>query len=193
MNRTLLRGAALGALLLCSTLAARPAAAQLPFLGGGPKASSGARHVAVYTLVGDVEVVPSDGGQTEVAGRFRGPHRRRLELAVSRGRVAVDFRGDRVVAPAFARTRTVGLGRNGEFLPVDGADRVVTLASGGDGTRASADLEIDLPPGRSVTVHLYAGRVRLGGTAEQAETRGEPLRVRVENVDGRLRMERLDG
>ena len=157
---------------------------------------------AVYNLVGDIRVEPGDGGlvvQVVRGGRDAG------RLTVARG--ARDGRSTlRVVYPA-DRIRVGGVPDGSTQLRVredgtfDDGDqdargrasghrreegRRVTIANGGDGLDARADLLVQVPRGRRVAVYLAVGAVTVTNVDGNLSVDAHSAPVTATGTKGRL-------
>jgi lia operon protein LiaG len=164
--------------LLAALAAPAGAEAQERFALGGDQ-------VALYNLVGEIQVVGTPSGQVTVdlvrGGRDGG------ELRVEAGRVngvqtlRVLYPGDRIV---YGRSRWQGTTQmrvrdDGTWGGEGGAGRdrgtSVRISSRGRGLEAWADLRIGVPAGQQLDIHLGVGTIR------------------AENVDGRIRLQTGSG
>jgi hypothetical protein len=175
--RALVRAQGAAAVLLLATAAA--AQAQERYALGGD-------HVAIYNLVGDLEVVGISGGQVTVDVTRGGPDGGELRVEV--GRLA-DRQTLRVVYPSDRIIYRAGSGpwqrwRGSTQLRVraDGTwggdgerGRAVRITGGGSGTQAHADLRVGVPRGQRVDLFLGVGRVV------------------ADNVDGHVRLQTASG
>ncbi|MBV6521865.1 MAG: hypothetical protein MNPFHGCM_02009 [Gemmatimonadaceae bacterium] len=170
------RAAFRGTLVLASLLPAASAVAQRYTFGG--------QDLSVYNLVGSIRVQGGAGADIVVNVTRRGPDASKLtvESGRLRGRDAlrVIYPAERVVfrdgGSRWERTRLY-VNKDGTFGD-DGERRMrfgfgdgrIEIASSGRGLDAAADVAVSLPPGRSLTINLAAGKATL------------------ENVDGDLRV-----
>ena len=180
---------ALGFIVPVLLAAATPVAAQQVqrFSLEGPR-------VEIYDVVGRATVHRGSGNVVIVQATRVGADASALEFATDRegtdgaSRLRVVFPLDRARdGIAFSRD---GNGRTNLRLRADGtfggddvlgAMRGDRVEIGGDGHfRASADLDIAVPEGRTVTLHLAEGRVELNGTSGDftIDTYGAPVAAR---------------
>lgn len=139
------------------------------------------RHVAIYNLVGQVNVQPGRGSAVTVDVNVGG--RDGNELFIETGDIG-RVETLRVIYPDDRITYTGGRGRfrtelrvrsDGTFSDGDWRDRLrgdeVTITSRGGGLEAYADLTISVPDGQALSVYLAVGEAI------------------IENVDGDIRMD----
>lgn len=156
-----------------STFAANSAVAQSYELSG--------RHVAIYNLVGQVNVQPAGGSAVTVDVNVGGPDGG--ELTIETGELGnaetlrVIYPDDRITYSEWGRrSRTeVRVREDGTFSDSDWRDRSrgdrITISGRDGGLEAHADLTIAVPAGQRVSVYLAVGEAI------------------VENVDGDLRID----
>ena len=131
-------------------------------------------RVGIWNIAGNVSVGASTGRAVEVSVTRRGPDGAKLTLAHGpiggRETLRVIYPGDEIVYTD--RTQTGGrwstelrVQDNGTFGGDDyvrGRDdhgRRVRVASSGDGTEASADLDVQVPAGQELSIFLAVGQV----------------------------------
>jgi len=157
-------------------------------------------RIEICDLVGEVRLVRGSGPATEVIVTRGGRDAARLRIETSysgagaggqRAVLHVFYPERRIVYPrlgGFSRS-TFSVGRDGclgsherfSFLP-----RRVTVASRGSGLEAWADLEVRLPPGRDVTLHLGVGEVSASGIDDVVHLDVAAASVRAEDTRGSL-------
>lgn len=140
-------------------------------------------EVAIYNLAGAITVEPGSGAVTVLVTRGGADASR---LAVEQGEVAgretlrVVYPDDDILYPGLGRGSSTELrvredgtfGDDEDHDDRSGRDgRRVRISGSGGGLEAYADLRVQVPTGREVTLHLAAGRVS------------------VANVEGRLRID----
>ncbi len=146
-----------------------------------PRALSAERYnvrgseVSIYNLAGQVSVVPHTGTDVVVELIRGGPDAERLTIeSGSRGErqtLRVIYPGSRIVYRKLGTGSSTNLRvrRDGTFgdggAELMGLGNRVTIAGGGRGTEAFADLRILVPAGKSVNVYLGAG----GATASDVK------------------------
>jgi hypothetical protein len=148
------------ALLLAAALASTPALAAERFELAGS-------HVAVYNLVGEVELVPSSGRAVVVHVTRGGEDAARL--GIERGPIR-EIETLRVIYPSsrirydrgisgWGSTTTVRVGEDGRFGDRDGrlSRGKVTISGNGSGLDAHADLRIEVPKGQKLELYLAVG------------------------------------
>ncbi|HET9603152.1 MAG TPA: DUF4097 family beta strand repeat-containing protein [Gemmatimonadales bacterium] len=122
-------------------------------------------HFAVYNLAGSVSVVAGSGDELTVGVTAQGADAAGLRVATGELRGRQTFRvifpeGDIVYPGLGAHSETqLQVRDDGTFDDSDGRGRDVRIRGSGSGTRASADLEVGLPAGRSLDLYLAAGEV----------------------------------
>jgi DUF4097 and DUF4098 domain-containing protein YvlB len=139
------------------------------------------RHVAIYNLVGQVNVQPARGSAVTVDVNIGGPDGG--ALAIETGGIGnaetlrVIYPDDRITYSEWGRNSRTELRvrDDGTFGDGDWRGRIrgdrVTISSRGGGLEAYADLTITVPSGQRVSVYLAVGEAI------------------VENVDGEIRMD----
>jgi len=136
--------------------------------------------VAIYNLVGTATVEGGGSGDVGIDVTASGEDAAKLAILTTpiRGNNAlrVDYPSDRIVYPALGRHSNTSFtvredgtwGGSWDGERSGRGRRQIRVTGDGDGLRASADLRITVPRGRSVKVYVGVGRVE------------------VHNVDGRL-------
>ncbi len=139
------------------------------------------RHVAIYNLVGQVNVQPARGSAVTVDVNFGGPDGN--ELRVETGDIGeaetlrVIYPDDQITYSEWGRrSRTeLRVRSDGTFSDNDWRGRSrgdeITISGRGGGLEAHADLTIAVPAGQRVSVYLAVGEAI------------------IENVDGDIRMD----
>jgi hypothetical protein len=144
-------------------------------LRSGQQATLQARVIEIYDLVGNVTMRRGTGGGVTIRPTSQGADGGRLRYFVDRASDRAVFRVqfpdvDEIAAPAGQRgwggRTTVHVRPDGTFGGDDGdwprrSRRTVDI--GRSGLRASADLEISVPEGATVRLHLAAGAARIEG------------------------------
>jgi hypothetical protein len=160
------------------------AAGTLLTLGAAPLERAGAqeRHVltgetaAIWNLAGEIRLVAGSGNDVVVEVTRGGSDGGRLDVAASRGHLAVRYPDDEIVYRGsnerWRSSSTLRVRDDGTFGGGwDGGGRRVRVRTSGSGMEAHADLRVQVPRGRRVEVHLALGEVT------------------VQNVDGDLRID----
>lgn len=145
--------------------------------------------VAIYNLVGRVEVVAGSG--PDVVVRMTRGGRDGARLTLERGRSAgretlgVRYPSAEIVYPAMGRgsTTTVSVRSDGTFSGGMGGERVRVRGSG-SGLEAWADLTVEVPAGRSTHVYLAVG---------QLDARGVTGDVRLDTGSGHVSARSIEG
>jgi hypothetical protein len=138
-------------------------------------------NVAVYNLVGKLQVEPGTGAAVTVQVTPGGAEAGRLkvEQGTVRGRNAlrVVYPGDRIHYAGMSEgsRTTFRVQEDGTFGDDERGGRRVTISGGGGGTEAWADLRVAVPAGRQLLLRLAVGTVTLA------------------NVDGRIDVGVLSG
>jgi lia operon protein LiaG len=126
------------------------------------------QRIEICNLAGAVRIIQGTGTRAEVLVTRGGRDATRLRIEQDeqgdRSRLSVIFPDRRVVYPrkhGFGRS-TIVVTENGCFAEGHGfvlGNRKVTIADGGAGMQAWADLEVRLPGGYQTTLHLGVGEV----------------------------------
>ncbi len=119
-------------------------------------------EVAIYNLAGTAEIVRGSGSDVIVRVVRGGDDAARLDVEVGgidgRAVLRIVYPGSSIVYPEIGRRSrtTVRVAADGTFGGSRRGDRV-TIAGSGRGVEAWADLQIMVPPGKSVSLHVAAG------------------------------------
>ncbi len=164
-------------------------------------------RVEICDLVGTVRVVPGSAAGTEVLVTRGGRDGARLRIESADGEggprsegawLRVIYPGRRIVYPrlgGFGHTRLT-VGRDGCLgsgdLGILSARRV-SVASGGPGIEAWADLEVRLPAGREFTLHLGVGDASVAGVDGRLVLDVVSAPVRAEGTRGSLTVDTGSG
>ncbi len=166
------------------------AAAGLLALGattGGPQAERyqlAGERIAIYNLAGTMTL---EGGSGDVTVEVTRHGADAAKLGVGRGAVRgretlrVVYPGDRVTFPAISGSTEVRVREDGTFGDDShDAGRRVRISDRGGGLAASADLRIQIPPGRQVEVYLAAGEVTVSNVDGELvlDTHSAPVRTK---------------
>lgn len=166
-------------------------------LGASPAAADPERHtlpgteVAIYNLVGSVEVVPGTGSSVVAEVDLLGPDadRLRIETGKIRGRetLRVVYPGDRVRVPEFGHrtTSTLRVRDDGTFADGGPNGRKVVL-SGKEGIEARADIRILVPRGKKVAVKWGHGEGTISGVDAAVSLDAAHMPVTATGVKGPL-------
>ena len=138
-------------------------------------------HVAIYNLVGAVEIVRGTGSSVVAEVTLKGPDAARLRIAEGeisgRGTLRVIYPEDRVVVREFGThtTSTIRVNEDGTFRDSKKGGRKVVLSGpggpggpggrgeSGEGIEASADIRITVPAGKRLDVNWGHGRASATG------------------------------
>ena len=165
--------------------------------------------VAIYNLVGEVEVVGGSGGEVRVAMMRGGGDGDRLDVRVGEidGRQAlrvmypadrIRYRGDGWNGRTDVRVRRDGTW-GGEWR--DRGDRV-RISSRGSGMEAWADLRVEVPRGQTLDVYLAVGRITASNVNGRivldthsggVEARGMAGWLRIDTGSGSAEVVGMDG
>ena len=127
-------------------------------------------QIAIYDLAGDVRLEPGTGSEVVVTVTRGGRDAGRLRVATGRigltQTLRVVYPGSRVVYGTHGGSSSLRVRDDGTFDGEDlrewlGPGRRVTIAGRGPGLEAHADLAIEVPRGRHLTLHLAVGRAQL--------------------------------
>lgn len=184
-----------GTTIVVAALAPRGARAQERFALEGDR-------VAVYNLAGEMNVEPGTGRDVTVLVTRGGADAG--SLAVRRGEsdggrtLAVVYPGHRVVYPGIGRGTNTELevrsdGTFGGGRVLGGGGRRVRVSNSGSGTRAWADVRVQVPAGRTVTVHLAAGRVDVANVNGDLRVRAHAAGIRASGTRGSLDLDTGSG
>lgn len=186
------------AVAVAGALAGRDARAQERYALEGDR-------VAVYNLAGQVNVEPGSGNTVTVLVTRGGSDAR--QLTIRRGEtegtrtLAVVYPGDRVVYPQMGRGSNTTLdvrgdgtfgGNVGRLLRGGGGRRVRVSGSGG-GTQAWADVRVQVPAGRTVTIHQGVGRVDVANVNGDLRVKGYAASIRAAGTRGTLNLDTGSG
>ncbi len=164
-------------------------------------------RLEICDLVGEVRIVRGNGPATEVLVTRGGRDAARLRIETAdaerggrdgRSWLGVIYPGRRIVYPrlgAFGHT-SLSVGSDGcmgsherfSFVP-----RRVTVASGGFGLQAWADLEVRVPAGRDLTLHLGVGEASVAGVEGKLLLDVSSASVRAEDTRGPLTVDTGSG
>ena len=156
--------------------------------------------IAIYNLVGTLEVVRGEGSSVVAEVTTSGPDAGQLQVVngVLRGRqtLRVIYPGDRIVVPEFGsnsnsnmRVRedgTFGDDRN------DGdreEGRYVKLSGRGPGLEARADMRVLVPAGKKVSIHWGHGKAALSKIDGKLSLEGASMPVTATGMKGDFRVE----
>lgn len=183
----------LGALWMSTpALAATPDASRLTLSGS---------DVAIYNLVGTLEVARGEGASVVAEVRTSGPDAAKLKVVngVVRGRqsLRVIYPGDRIVDPEMGanssssfRVRDDGtFGDDRDDKDSGDEGRKVRISGSGDGTEARADIRVLVPTGKKVTIHWGHGKGALDKVDGVVAVEAASMPVTATGMKGDLRVE----
>jgi len=183
------------ALLLAAGGAALAFAAP-PRSGSAERYTLTGEDVALYNLAGEVHIHATSGDRVVVDVERGGRDATRLEVATgpigSRQTLRVRYPGDRVSYPSRSgswrtelRVRDDGtFGDDSHRVP--GAGRKVYVTSSSSGFEAHADLDIGVPAGTTLAMHLAAGDVDVTNVDGHIQVHSQTGRVNAKGVKGGL-------
>ena len=121
-------------------------------------------HVAIYNLVGSLEVVRGDGASVVAEITMKGKDAARLSVATGlidgQQTLRIVYPSDRILVPEFGEntTSTMRVKEDGTFRDDEHGGRKVTLSGRGSGLEAGADVRLMVPPGKKVEVYWGHGK-----------------------------------
>ncbi|HET7460977.1 MAG TPA: DUF4097 family beta strand repeat-containing protein [Longimicrobium sp.] len=186
------------AALAAGALAGRDARAQERYALEGDR-------VAVYNLAGQVNVEPGSGSAVAVLVTRGGSGAG--QLSVRRGEaegartLAVIYPGDRIVYPALGRGTNTSFevrddgtfGTNVTARLFGGGSRRVRISGAGDGVQAWADIRVQVPAGRTVSIHQGAGRVDVANVNGDLRVKTAAAAIRATGTRGTLNLDTGSG
>jgi lia operon protein LiaG len=186
------------ATVLAVTLAAvsaAPLAAQRHTLTGS--------DVAIYNLAGTITVSGTAAGDIVATVRPQGRDAR--DLRIETGRVGgsnalrVYADADRIIYPELGRgsRSTLRVSPDGTFFDAAGLDLVrtrnVTIAGSGRGVQAYADIDVAVPPGRTIRLYAAVGRVDVQNVDGEIHVRTSSARSELRDVRGAVHLRTSSG
>ena len=176
---------------------------------GGERHAIAGNTVAIYNLAGHVGIVAGAGNDVSVEVNRGGADASKLRIEKGTRDGADDLRivypDDDIVYPALGRwsNSSVSYGRDGYFNGDRESrwNRIRVRGSGG-GTEAWADLRVEVPVGKSVTVNLAVGevvatnvkgRLRIDVGAARVSARGHQGQLSFDAGSGRVVAEDVTG
>ncbi len=181
----MVRPLALGFALLLVAAATAPASGQ-----GSQEYRIRGPDIAVYNLVGQVELVRGSGAEVVVAVTRGGSDagQLRIETGEVRGMqtLRVIYPSQEIVYPAMGRASRTGMQvrSDGTFGDQGPRGDQVRISGSGDGLEAWADLRIQVPAGQRLAVYLAAG---------SSEVEGVEGDLRVDTGSGEVTASRVQG
>jgi hypothetical protein len=174
--------------------------------GSAARAQGGERHaisgnsVAIYNVAGHVDIVAGSGSEVAVVVTRGGADAKKLRIEKGSREGANDLRvvypNDDIVYPALGRwsNSTLSYGRDGYFNDrgENRGNRIRVRGSGG-GTEAWADLRVEVPAGKSVTVNLVVGEVVATNVKGRLRIDVGAARVRARGHEGSLSIDAGSG
>jgi len=124
----------------------------------------GGADVAVYNLLGSLEVVRGEGASVVAEFTLHGKDAARLKIENGpidgRQTLRVIYPGDRIVEPEFGdhTTSTFRINDDGTFRDDKRGGRRVLISGRGPGIEAGADVRLLVPPGKKVSVYWGHGK-----------------------------------
>lgn len=193
MNRKLV-----AAVVVAGALAGRDARAQERYALEGDR-------VAVYNLAGQVNVEPGSGSAVTVlvtrGGSGAGQLTIRRGEAEGARTLAVVYPGDRIVYPAMGRGTNTNFevrddgtfGNNAAARLFGGGARRVRISGAGDGLQAWADVRVQVPAGRTVSIHQGVGRVDVANVNGDLRVKTAAAEIRAAGTRGTLNLDTGSG
>ena len=126
--------------------------------------------VAIYNLLGNLEVVRGDGASVVAEVTLHGKDAVRLKVENGpidgRQTLRVIYPGDRIVEPEFGNhtTSTFRVNDDGTFNDDKHRGRRVLISGRGPGIEAGADIRLVVPPGKKVSVYWGHGKATVTRT-----------------------------
>ncbi|MEP6989482.1 MAG: DUF4097 family beta strand repeat-containing protein [bacterium] len=159
------------------------------------------RDVAIYNLVGTLQVEGGTGDRVvvDVTRRGRDAGRLRLETGNVRGRATlrVVYPADRIlyVTDKWTGRTTFTVAADGTWGDGDNGSerRHIEVSSRGDGLDAHADLKVTVPKGRALSLWQGVGETTIENVDGQIVVNAAAARVRVAHVRGALRLDTGSG
>lgn len=188
MTRTMLALTGATALFVASAVSQEPRRFTL----------SGER-VAVYNLVGEMQVRGGGSGAVTVEVRIQGPDASSLtiETGLVRGREAlrVIYPGDRIVYRGHGEGygTTLHVREDGTWGDGERGGRRVSIRGSGSGLEAHAVVLVTVPEGRDVAVFLGAGDVSVSDVSAKIDVDVASAGVTVERLRGDLNVDAGSG
>lgn len=193
-----MNGRFVAAAALAAAFAGRDARAQERFALEGER-------VAVYNLAGQVNVEAGSGSAVAVLVTRGGGDAGRL--TIRRGEqdgtrtLAVVYPGDRVVYPALGRGTNTNFevrddgtfGNNPAARLLGGGGRRVRISGAGDGVQAWADVRVQVPAGRTVSIHLGVGRVDVSNVNGDLRVKTAAAAIHAAGTRGSLNLDTGSG
>ncbi|HET7228913.1 MAG TPA: DUF4097 family beta strand repeat-containing protein [Longimicrobium sp.] len=193
MNRKLV-----AAIAAAGALASRDARGQERYALEGDR-------VAVYNLTGEVNVEPGSGSAVTVLVTRGGSGADRL--TIRRGEqdgartLAVVYPGDRIVYPAMGRGSNTNFevrddgtfGNSSAARLLGGGGRRVRISGAGDGVQAWADVRVQVPAGRTVSIHQGVGGVEVTNVNGDLRVKTAAAAIRAAGTRGTLNLDTGSG
>ncbi len=148
--------------------------------------------VAIYNLVGSLEVVRGEGSSVVGEVTLGGKDAARLQVVEGviggRSTLRILYPGDRIVVPEFGNhtTSTLRVNEDGTFPQEKRGGRKVTISGRGPGIEARADVRLFVPAGKKVAVKWAYGKATVTGVDADLSLDGASLPVSATNVRGAL-------
>jgi lia operon protein LiaG len=189
--RSLRTALPLGALLL--------SASSFAATSDGSRQALPGSDVAIYNLVGTLEVVRGEGSNVTAEVRTSGPDAGKLKIVngVLRGRetLRVIYPGDRIVVPEFGSNSNSNMRVRDDGTFGDDKDgdkdegREVRLSGHGPGIEARADIRVLVPAGKNVAIHWGHGKGALEKVDGKISVEAASMPVTATGMKGDFRVE----
>jgi hypothetical protein len=152
-------------------------------------------HVAIYNLVGSLEVVRGDGASVIAEVSPKGGDAERLKVATGLidgvQTLRVVYPADRILVPEFGdnTTSTMRVREDGTFGGKDRAGRKVVLSGQGSGLEAAADLRLLVPAGKKVDVYWGHGKASVTRVNADLTLDGAAMPITATGLKGSLHVD----
>lgn len=154
-------------------------------------------HVAIYNLVGSLEVVRGDGASVVAEVTYKGKDAARLNVATGaidgNQTLRVIYPGDRILVPEFGEntTSSMRVREDGTFggKEHEHSGRKVMLVGQGGGLEAGADMRLLIPAGKKVDVFWGHGRCDVSRIDADLSLDGASMPVTATGIKGSLHVD----
>lgn len=154
-------------------------------------------HVAIYNLVGTLEVVRGDGASVVAEVTLKGTDAARLNVATGaiggNQTLRVIYPGDRIIVPEFGEhsTSTMRVRDDGTFggKEHDRSGHKVTLVGEGSGLEAGANIRLMIPAGKKVDVFWGHGKCNVTRVDADLSLDGASMPVSASGIKGSLHVD----
>lgn len=146
--------------------------------------------VAIYNLVGTLEVVRGDGASVVAEVTMKGKDAARLDVKTGvidgKQTLRVMYPSDRILVPEFGEnsTSTFRVRDDGTFGGKDHSGHKVTLSGKGDGLEAGADIRVMIPAGKKVALFWGHGKCDVSRVTADLSIDGASMPVSATDIKG---------